>query len=179
MIPNPSIQLLGKKIAFSTLVQYAGKLIQLVLAAVSLKLISNFLSQHDYGIYGAITEYALFFSVVANLGIFANTVRKMADNPADGKVFFNELVLRIITALIIFSVAIIVLLIFFNYPVFLIGTGLFLGALFFDYISSVCDGMLQANYMMGRATIALIAGKVVSIYCGAARKCRSISSRTN
>ena len=43
------------------------------------------------------------------------------------------------------------------------GTIIFCGVLFFDYVTSVCDGMLQANYLMGRATFALIAGKIVNL----------------
>lgn len=30
-------------------------------------------------------------------------------------------------------------------------------------MTSVCDGMLQANYLMGRATLALVLGRVVSL----------------
>lgn len=97
--PNPTLHLLGKKILFSTLVQYVGKVFQIFIAGLSIKLISNFLGENDYGIYATITEYALFFSVVANLGIFANIIRKMSVNPSDGKTFVNSLYLRIVTAL--------------------------------------------------------------------------------
>lgn len=30
-------------------------------------------------------------------------------------------------------------------------------------MTSVCDGMLQANYLMGRATLALVLGRVISL----------------
>jgi O-antigen/teichoic acid export membrane protein len=93
--PNPTLQLLEKKIIFSTLIQYAGKAIQIILAGLTIKLISNFLSVNNYGIYAAITEYALFFSVAANLGIFAHIIRQMSVNPSDGKTFINALYLRI------------------------------------------------------------------------------------
>lgn len=157
------LKILNRKIAFSTLVQYAGKAVQIVLASLTLKLISNFLSQEGYGNYAAITEYVLFFSVVANLGIFGNVVRKMADAPRDGKIFFNALVLRIITAVIFFIIGIIVLIFSGADKAFIIGSALFFGALFFDFITSVCDGALQANYMMGRATFALILGRVINL----------------
>lgn len=161
-IPNPSLDVLGRKIAWSTLVQYAGKGVQLVLATLTLKLISNFLTQGDHGVYGLISEYALFFSTAANLGIFANVVRKMADAPRDGKVFLNALILRVITAALFFVSALLYLLVTGADSVFFIGSAVFLGALLFDYVTSVCDGMLQANYLMGRATFALILGRCVN-----------------
>jgi O-antigen/teichoic acid export membrane protein len=160
-VPNPPLNLLGRRIAFSTLVQYGGKLVQMVLAMLTLKLISNFLSAGDYGVYAKITEYALFFSTIANLGIFGNLVRVMADRPRDGSIFINALLLRLATGLAFFIPAVLFIL-----PggdsTFIYGTLLFFGALFFDYITSVCDGMLQANYLMGRATVALVAGRVVN-----------------
>lgn len=135
---------------------------QMGLAIITIKLISNFLTEHDYGTYAAITEYALFFSVVANLGIFANVVRRMADAPKDGKVFLNALVLRLVTAGLFFLSGVVFLLAQGSDPVFVFGSVLFFGTLFFDYVTSVCDGALQANYRMGRATLALVLGKVVS-----------------
>lgn len=109
--PNPSLRILGRQIIFSTLVQYAGKAVQIVLAALTLKLISNFLSENNYGLYATITEYALFFSVAANLGIFANIIRRMAVNPSDGETFINSLYLRIVTALVFFGFGIVALLV--------------------------------------------------------------------
>lgn len=132
------------------------------LAIVTIKLISNFLSENDYGTYAAITEYALFFSVAANLGIFANVVRRMADAPKDGKVFLNALVLRLITAGFFFLSGVLFLVLQGSDTVFIFGSLLFFGTLFFDYVTSVCDGALQANYRMGRATVALVFGKIVS-----------------
>lgn len=163
MIPNFTLDVLGRKIAFSTLVQYAGKGLQLVLAAVTIKLISNFMSQEGYGVYAAISEYALFFSTAANLGIFGNVVRIMADRPTDGSVFLNALTLRVVTALLFFATAVLVTLANGSGTVFTVGTILLCGSLFFDYVTSVCDGMLQANYLMGRATFALVAGKIVNL----------------
>jgi O-antigen/teichoic acid export membrane protein len=163
MIPNPTLSVLGRKIAFSTFVQYAGKLAQMVLAMITLKLISNFLSENDYGVYAKISEYALFFSTAANLGIFGNLVRKMADKPHDGALFFNALILRMVTAVLVFVPAVIFVACTGGDNIFMIGTIAFFGALFTDYITSVCDGMLQANYMMGRANIALVTGRIINV----------------
>lgn len=86
-----SIAPLTESMIFSTLVQYIGRIAQIVLAALTIKLVTNFLSVNNYGVYATISEYALFFSVAANLGIFATTVRQMSVNPTDGKTFINAL----------------------------------------------------------------------------------------
>ncbi len=156
------LSILGKKIAFSTLVQYAGKFVQLILSALILKQISNYLSEHSYATYGAVMEFALFFSTAANLGIFANVVRKMAQDPLNGRTFFNALILRLVTCVILFAAAVGYLFIFVSDPVFIWASLIFLVALLFDYVTSVCDGVLQANYLMGRATFALALGKLVT-----------------
>ncbi len=130
---------------------------------VSIKLVTNALGADEYGLYGKISEYALFFSVAANLGIFGNTVRKMSESPRDGKLFVNALVLRMATALIFFGVGAGVAWIWIPNPVFALGMVFFMGSLFLDYITSVCDGMLQANYKMGRAVAALVLGRAANL----------------
>ncbi len=160
-IPNVSLSLLGKKIAFSTIVQYAGELIQIVLSAIMVKQISNFLGEGEFGEYQKILEFGLFLGVIANLGIFGNIVRKMADAPLSGKIFFNSLILRIVSALFFFGIGIISLLLRQSGTIFIVGSLLYGSVLFFDSISTVCKGMLQANYMMGRYTIAAVLGKVI------------------
>lgn len=162
-IPNPTLKFLGKEIIFSTLIQYAGRALQIVIAAMSIKLVTQFLGANNYGIYASITEYGLFFSVAANLGIFAIVIRQMSVNPEDGKTFINALYLRIITGLIFFLFGIIVLLIFGSNLFFTLCVAIFFGVLLLDFMTSVCDGMLQANYMMGRATFALIVGRVFAL----------------
>jgi len=164
MVREFSLKVVGRKIAFSTFIQLAGKRVQILLSAISLKLLSNFLGTAGYGIYATIAEYSLFFSVAANLGIFGNTVRMMADSPKDGRIFINAMVLRIVTAVLFFIAAIFYALFSGLDAVFILGTALYGSSLLLDYVTSVCDGSLQANYMMGRATIALVLGKLVNIF---------------
>lgn len=162
-LPNYSLNLLGKKIAFSAIVQLIGKILQIILAGISIKLISNFLTQEGYGVYASITEYALFFATVANLGIFGNVIRLMSDRPTDSKIFVHALFVRAITGIFFFALAILICVLNGSSEVFIIGTALFCSALLFDFLTSVCDGMLQANYLMGRATAALLLGRMVQV----------------
>lgn len=152
-----------KKVAWSTIVQILGKFIQLGLSVFTVKLVTGFLGAEQYGIYGEIAEYALFFSTAANLGIFGNVVRKMSEDPSDGKLFVNALFLRVVSALIFFAMAYIYAFFFIGNEAFLYGLLFFLASLFLDYITMICDGALQANYLMGRAVSAQIAGRIMNL----------------
>ncbi|MFA6024322.1 MAG: hypothetical protein WC777_03870 [Candidatus Gracilibacteria bacterium] len=154
---------LKNKIVWSTVVQLFGKVAQIVLGIVSIRMVTHALGLEEYGVYGKISEYALFFSVVANLGIFGNTVRKMSESPHDGKLFVNALVLRMGTAGTFFAVGALFAWIWIPNSIFFFGVLFFMSSLFLDYITSVCDGMLQANYKMGRATAALVLGRAASL----------------
>jgi O-antigen/teichoic acid export membrane protein len=152
-----------KKVAWSTIVQILGKFAQLALSVVTVKLVTGFLGADQYGIYGEIAEYALFFSTAANLGIFGNIVRKMSEDPSDGKLFVNGLFLRVISALIFFIAAYFYAFFFVGGDAFLFGLLFFLASLFLDYITMICDAALQANYLMGRAVSAQIVGRVMNL----------------
>lgn len=154
---------LKNQILWSTFVQIIGKGIQLGVTILSLKLVTQALGPSEYGLYGKIAEYALFFSVAANLGIFGNTVRKMSERPKDGELFVNALLLRMGTAFLFFGIGLLWAFLFIDGKDFLLGVLFFMSVLFLDYVTSVCDGMLQANYKMGRATIALILGRLINL----------------
>lgn len=151
-----------RKIAWSTLVQYGGRIVQIGLAMLTVKLLANFFSKAQLGDYDMLKEYALFFFTVANFGIFANVVRQMADRPTDSKVFTNALIVRLITAVVVFAIALIGAPFFFEDQILISAVMIFIGSLLFDYITQICDAMLQANYLMGRATFALVLGRIVN-----------------
>ncbi|MFA5792676.1 MAG: oligosaccharide flippase family protein [Candidatus Gracilibacteria bacterium] len=153
----------NRKIAWSTFVQLFGKGIQIFCGILAVKIITNALGTENYGIYGKISEFALFFSVAGNLGIFGNTVRKMSASPKDGSIFINALFLRFGTALLFFGAGLIFALIAIKDPMFLWGTIIFMASLLLDYIVSICDSAMQANYIMGRATIALTLGRFLNV----------------
>lgn len=151
------------KIVWSTSVQLLGKLAQMAIGMASLKLVTNALGAEEYGLYGRISEYALFFSVAINLGIFGNTVRKMSEAPQDGKLFINALSLRLFTAILCFTAATVYAWLAIPEKAFFWGVLFFLCALLLDYVTSVCSAMLQANYLMGRGVAALLAGRIATL----------------
>lgn len=147
--------LLEKKIAWSTAVQYLGKILQIGLAVATIKLITNYLGTEEYGTYAKISETALFFATMGNLGIFGNTVRQLSSHHSESKVFANAIFIRIATAIPIFLIPAII------YPK--VGIFFFVTALFFEYITSICDAAMQVHYIMGRATLALLLGRLTNL----------------
>jgi len=149
------------KIAWSTIVQYAGKIVQLALAVIITKLLTNFFPTVVYGKYAWIIEYCLFFSVAANLGIFANSIRLISDSPDDGKLFFNALIIRILTAAVFFVIAVIISVFISDGKLYVLSCVIFVISLLLDFMTMICNAYLQSNYMMGRATLAAIIGKFI------------------
>ena len=158
-----NLKIASKKIAWSTIIQYFGKITQLLIAIFITKMLTNFLPIDIYGKYAWIVEYCLFFAVAANLGLFANSIRFICDSPCDGRIFINALILRIITASVFFIVALVISPFISNNYFFIIACTIFVISLLFDFITMICDAFLQANYMMGRATLALISGKILHL----------------
>lgn len=152
-----------QKIAWSTAIQYLGKVVQIAIGIIIVKWVTNALGPEAFGQYGRITEYVLFFSVAANLGIFGNIVRKMADAPKDGRLFTNALILRGTTSLVFFLVGILAACVFSPSPAFLAGMLFFIASLFFDHLTSVCNAALQANYWMGRSVFAMTLARFVEL----------------
>ncbi len=154
---------LENKILWSTFVQVFGKFFQIAVSLVTIKLITNALGIAEFGVYGKIAEYALFFSTVANLGIFGNAVRQMAVRPDDGKLFINAFLLRVGTAFAFFLSGSLYAFLFVEEKTFFIGTLFFMASLLFDYVSSISSAALQANYKMGRSVAALSLGRLVEL----------------
>lgn len=152
-----------KDILWSTFIQLAGKIGQMVLGIMAVKLLTNALGPDNYGVYGKISEFSLFFATAANLGIFGNIIRKISEDPKNGSLFANGFFLRALTALLFFATGFTYALIFIEDSLFLAGTLLFMGSLLFDYLTTVCTGILQAHYRMGRATFALLSGRLMNL----------------
>ncbi len=158
-----SIPKLSKEILWSTFVQFGGKALQIGIGILTVKLITSALGSENYGVYGKISEFSLFFATAANLGIFGNMVRKMGLAPKDGRLFGNALLLRLFTGLLFFGTGWLYAWLTIPDSVFLVGTLFFMSSLLLDFLTTVCDALLQVHYKMGRATFALVLGRVTNL----------------
>ena len=154
---------LSKDILWSTFVQLGGKALQMGMGIVTVKLMTSALGTENYGTYGKISEFSLFFATMANLGIFGNMVRRVALEPHNKSLFGNALLLRFFTGLLFFGVGWLYATLTIDNPVFLLGTLFFMGSLLLDFLTTVCDALLQVHYKMGRATFALVLGRATNL----------------
>lgn len=154
---------LSKEILWSTFVQLAGKALQIGLGILTVKWVTTALGTDNYGIYGKISEFSLFFATTANLGIFGNMVRRLSLEPHNKHLFGNALLLRLFTGFLFLGTGWLYALLTIHDSIFLIGTLFFMSSLLLDFLTTVCDALLQAHYRMGRATLALLLGRATNL----------------
>ena len=96
-----------KSIAYNTAVQVLGKMFVLVLAAVSIGILTRYLGADGYGKFSLALVYLSLFGIVGDLGLFTIAVREMAkDESKMQSIVANTLSLRALMALVVFTVAI-------------------------------------------------------------------------
>lgn len=154
---------IANAIVWSTLVQVLGKLVQMALAIASIKLVTHALGAEQYGIYGKVTEYSLFLSAMGGLGLFGNTVRKMAESPKDGLLLANMFLLRLGLSLLFFVGGFLVVLFLGKPWVFLLGLSFFGGSMVLEHLSSIASASLQAQYRMGHSVFAVCSGRLLEL----------------
>lgn len=153
-----------KAIFINTSSQIVVRVVTLVFSLIALKLLSNYLGTTGYGNYNTIVTYLNFFVVIADLGLFAATVREISKNPdQEKKIISNVFLLRIISAFIA-TVASVLIAYSTNYPAE-IKTGVFVatGFLFFNLLSSVYDMVLQYRLKMQYSALAEFLARLITL----------------
>ncbi len=96
-----------KKIAYNTAVQVAGKGVVMVLAAVSVVILTRYLGPDGYGNFTLALVYLTFFGIIADLGLFTIAVREMSkDKSRMQEILGNTLSLRALLSIVVFAAAI-------------------------------------------------------------------------
>ena len=153
-----------KGIFISTATQIIGRVIGILFALASIKLITNYLGTSGTGEFNTVTTYINFFIVIADLGLFSVTVREIAKDPSkERKIISNVLWIRMVTAFIACLVAggIVFLT---NYDSHIkLGTLIALGFIFFNLLSSVYDIVFQLRLKMQYSALAELISKFVSL----------------
>lgn len=144
-----------RDIFINTVSQILVRFATLVFALISIKLVTNSLGPAGTGEYNTITTYMNFFIVIADLGLFAVTVREISRNPErEKKIISNVFVIRLITALIAVAVAV-GLVYLTNYgPNIKYGVLIASSFIVFNLLSSVYDMILQARLKMQFSALA-------------------------
>jgi O-antigen/teichoic acid export membrane protein len=159
------------RVAYNTVVQFAGKLITSAVGIVTLGLLTRYLGVAGYGEYTTIFAFLGFFAVVADFGLFPIVVRDIARHPEDReRIFGNVLTLRIMLAAGILVLAAVVALFIPKYN-FDIKAGIAIGAFasFFLLLNQTLAGVFQAYLRMDKFVVVETAGRLLIlaliVYC--------------
>lgn len=96
-----------KKIAYNTAVQVIGKIAVLMIAAVSVAIVTRYLGVEGYGKFTLALVYLSFFGTAADLGLFTISLREISRHPERAReIVGNTLGLRMVLSTLMLSVAI-------------------------------------------------------------------------
>lgn len=153
-----------KTIAVNTAVQIVGKVFILVLAAVSIGILTRYLGAEGYGKFSLALVYLSLFGIVGDLGLFTIAVREMTRNPKRmQEIVANTLSLRALMAFVVFLVAIGVAWLLPYTPDVRIAVAIAAFSHFFGLLNSTMVTVFLTNLKMGYSVISDIAGRAVSL----------------
>lgn len=156
----------AKKILGNTAVQVAGRAIMAVASVVILKIITQFLSVEEYGMYSSIYEFLAFFGIAADLGLFTIAVREMSKGKMDRNfVVSNILGMRMVLALSTMALAVITIFLIPKFSGTYIPVGVAVASLsvFLAIMHGTVSSVLQVELKMQHATVGLVTGKLISL----------------
>ncbi len=153
-----------KAIFWNTASQIIVRFITLAFTLISIKLLANYLGPDGVGSYNTITTYINFFIVIADLGLFAVTVREISKKPTDEKkIISNVFTVRLVTALIASLVAILIASLTSYSSDIKLGVAIASGFLFFNLLGSVYDMIMQHRLKMQYSALAEFLSKLLAI----------------
>lgn len=156
----------ARKVISNTVVQMAARVVTALLGVISVKLITNYLSQSMYGEYTAIYDFTAIFTIVADFGLFTIAVREMAhDEKKIPMIFGNVLAVRMTIAVLAFSLAIFTAFLIPQYRGSFIPFGVVLVAIAnaLTLLAGTVSSVLQVHLKMHWVAVAQIIGKVFTV----------------
>ncbi|EKD66024.1 MAG: polysaccharide biosynthesis protein [uncultured bacterium (gcode 4)] len=99
-----------KKVYFNTIAQLAGKFSTAFISIFLIKILTNYLSLDDYGLYSKIYNYLSIFAVIADMGLFTITIREISANRENKdivrKIIWNMMTIRLSLGFLIIFLAV-------------------------------------------------------------------------
>jgi O-antigen/teichoic acid export membrane protein len=155
---------LSAKIAYNTIIQFAGKIVSTVLGLISLALMARYLGQSGFGDYTTVINFVSFFAIIADLGLTLVTVQIVSNPNNNERVSLNNLMgLRLVSILLILGVS--PLVGFFLPYSNEIKIGILIAALSFVFpaLNQIIIGLLQKKLRMDKAVIAETISRLVLV----------------
>jgi O-antigen/teichoic acid export membrane protein len=156
--------MLGRRIAYNTIVSVVGRVIATALALIIIGFLARYLGQTGFGQYTTVLAFLYIFTVLADLGLYSICLRDISRPGADeSKIASNVFTLRFFVGLFVFAAAPLVAL-FFPYS-FETKLGILVGAAGFWLLSNnqVLMGVFQKYLQIDKVALAELLGRVFQL----------------
>ncbi|MCT4616967.1 MAG: oligosaccharide flippase family protein [Candidatus Gracilibacteria bacterium] len=157
---------MNKKIATNTLAQIGAKFFTALISIFLIKILTNYLDLAGYGLYSKIYNYLGIFAFLADLGLYAISIREISKNKENSeKIVGNVLTLRTILGGFIILIALITALFLPGYNSQVALSAIFIVGIFtvFGLINSSIMSLMQANLKAEFSLISTVTGKIFNI----------------
>ena len=156
-----------KKIASNTLSQIFSKAATAIISIFLISLLTNYLTIELYGLYSKIYNYIWIFVFLADLWLYAITIREITNNRSDSKkIVWNVMSLRLILWIIILFLASWIAYFLPGYNSDLALSAIVIASVFtiFQLLNSSILALMQANMKIEFSAISLIIAKLVNLW---------------
>ena len=156
----------ARKILSNTIWQVFGRFTMALLAVITVKIVTNYLSVEGYGEYALVYEFLAFFSIAADMGLFTIAVREMSkDEDQIPKILGNVLTLRTILIAVMMLAGMITVFLIPRYEDTRIPLGVAIATLsvFFTILNGPVTSVLQTKLKMHISSLAQISSKVIQV----------------
>lgn len=159
------MQNLYKKLTLNTLYQFTGKGLNIVIALVTLSILSRYLGVEGMGKYGTILRYLGFFGIIADLGLNVVTTREISKLglKSNAKILANAFTLRLVTAVNILGFSLILSWFLPYSPE--VKQGFFITSLAFLFIllTQIFNGVFQKKLITHKSSLADVCSKLATL----------------
>lgn len=152
---------LKRKIAQNTIIQIIGKALSTLLGVTALAIMTRYLGTSGFGEYSTIITFVAFFAMSADLGLTLISAQMISDPQENqNKILSNLFSLRLVSALILLSLAPIISIFFPYSHIIKIGILIATFSYVFPALNQILIALFQKNLKMGQAMIAEVVGKI-------------------
>lgn len=155
-----------KKIASNTIFQVVSKIISAIIALFLIKILTNYLPKDLYGLYGVVYDYTGIFVFLADLWLYAITIKEISQNKEkQASIVGNVMSLRLILWVWILFISLFIACFLDGYNSPLALWAIFISSLFtiVQLMNSSILALLQANMKMEIPAFTFIFWKLVNI----------------
>jgi O-antigen/teichoic acid export membrane protein len=153
---------LTQKIAYNAVFSVLTRLLEMLIALVTLKFTTTYLGVEGFGDYGTVLAFVYIFSVLADFGLYSLVVRDISVPEADeSRIINNALTIRLVLGL---GVMLSAYALSFLFPYSsLVRLGILVASLGYWLLNAiqVLMGLFQKHLLMDRVSVAEFAGRVV------------------